>query len=696
MRWIAALAQFNFTIKYQSGVTNKAADALSRKRHMTDEHAEVYLDPLMKSTSLKEMTNLMQSKMYVSCRSTGVTPVSTELSVTETLPRYSNEELCKLQDDDPAIGRFKAIWKSGTGNKLTLRQMGREIPAVRKLLRNWDKIEIHNDVLFRVVHNNGEGSVHQMLLPTSLQAYVLQALHDDAGHQGKERTLALVRARCFWPSMRGDVEKHCMTCERCMVSKAPQPKIRPPITSLLAQKPMEILAMDFTLLEKSSCGKENVLIITDVFTKFTQAVPTKDQKASTVAKVLVREWFHKYGIPSRLHSDQGRCFEGEVVKALCMIYDIQKSRTTPYHPEGNSQCERFNRTLHNLLTTLEPEKKRRWPDFLPSMVYYYNCTPHSSTGISPYYLFFGKDPVLPVDLSLGLVLKDDQVSNHEPVDQWLTQHEKDLNAAAQIAWKNLNKNAKERQRIYNKKSKPAPLQVGAIVLLRNRVAGRNKIQDFWSATPYKVVTVLPHNVYKVQLADGIGPYKTLHRTELLETREMSNDHSESDDSSFEGMIIHSVEQPAPREGGSVLKGDERIKAGKIQVREPGEEADTDLEAGDTTSMEEDDSDGTESEISEEDLESGTLAAGFRHGVSEGPLVVKGNKDIPKGQKSQSVSDQPLRKSTRVNAGKHSNPHRLPCSAIKDVHVQKRDAKVFFTAMTTMSKLMTKAYLSTQE
>lgn len=161
---------------------------------------------------------------------------------------------------------------------------------------------------------------------------------------------------------------------------------------------------------KATDGRENVLVITDVFTKFTIAVPTRDQKAVTVAKVLVKHWFQQYGIPSRIHSDQGRNFEGEVIKELCALHGIKKSRTTPWHPAGNSQCERYNRTMHDYLRTLPPEKKQKWPEYLSELVYTYNVTPHSTCQISPYELLFGQPPKLPINFLLGIREEDKPVT----------------------------------------------------------------------------------------------------------------------------------------------------------------------------------------------------------------------------------------------------------------------------------------------
>ena len=154
-----------------------------------------------------------------------------------------------------------------------------------------------------------------------------------------------------------NIDQWCQDCGRCLAAKAVQPKVRTHLGNLMASRPLELLAIDLTLLDRASDGTENLLVATDVFSKFAQAYPTPDQKASTVMKVLTERWFYIYGVPKRIHTDQGRNFEGELLQHLCQLYGVEKSRTSPYHPEDNGQCERFNRTLHDLLRTLPVETK---------------------------------------------------------------------------------------------------------------------------------------------------------------------------------------------------------------------------------------------------------------------------------------------------------------------------------------------------
>ena len=150
-----------------------------------------------------------------------------------------------------------------------------------------------------------------------------------------------------------------------------------------------IVCIDFTKVDPSKDGKENILVLTDAFTKFSQAFVTPNQKAITVAKILVDKWFYTYGIPACIHSDKGCSFDNEIMSHLYAMYRVEQSITMPYNLCGNAPTERLNCTLIGLLKSLPKEQKSNWPLHLPSLVFAYNATPHDATGYQPYELMFG-------------------------------------------------------------------------------------------------------------------------------------------------------------------------------------------------------------------------------------------------------------------------------------------------------------------
>ena len=199
---------------------------------------------------------------------------------------------------------------------------------------------------------------------------------------------------------------------------------------------------------------------------------------------------------------------GRVIKHLCSLYGIKKSRTTPYHPQGNAQTERFNRTLHDLLHSLPEDKKRKWPDYLQEVVYAYNVTPHASTGHSPFYLMFGRHAKLPVDLLFDV--SQHEASGEAPhPESWVTLHQQRLQEAYLLANKRMQQAATARKAIFDRKAQDLPVPVGTQVCLRNHPAGRNKGRE------YRVIRRHgAQNVYTVEPADGFGTPRTVGRAEM--------------------------------------------------------------------------------------------------------------------------------------------------------------------------------------
>ena len=200
----------------------------------------------------------------------------------------------------------------------------------------------------------------------------------------------------------------------------------------------------------------------------------KTQTTLATAKLLWNNFIVHYGFPTKIISDQGHNFESKLIAALCPVAGFQKLRTSPYHPQTNRQCEWFNSTPLNMLGTLTPEQKKDWKTFVPSMVHAYNCTKNTSTGFSPYYLLFGREPRLPIDVEFGLKRGNQQVFPSR--SNYMTQLRRRLRLAHKKAKQVADRQQARHKGLYDRRCKEAALDIGDLVLVKKTSwKGRHKI-----------------------------------------------------------------------------------------------------------------------------------------------------------------------------------------------------------------------------
>ena len=275
-----------------------------------------------------------------------------------------------------------------------------------------------------------------------------------------------------------------------------------PLKNIMATYPLELIHLNYLCLKPGKGLEENVPMITDHFTRYAQAYVTKTQTTQMTAKTLWDKFIVHYRLPEKILMDQGHNFESQLVADLCKLVGMQKVLTSPYHPQTNSQCERFNSTLINMLGMLPKEKKLEWKNHIGTLVHVYNCTCNSATGFSPCFLMFGRQPHLPIDATHGLAPWTITEPNTTKFVQKIREHTWWSHKKAEVFQA---KEAQCHKHNCDKQGRAAALEVGDMVLVHETTfKGCHKMQNRWENREY-VVEKWPYPnvpVYVVCPRDG--------------------------------------------------------------------------------------------------------------------------------------------------------------------------------------------------
>ena len=378
-RWMLKLQEYNPEMLYVKGKINAGPDALSRAPQT------VMGEPYDDSIDMNCIMAIMQKPEEV-------TPeIMTNL-----------EKLIKKQNDDQFFGPIYRYLKDGISTVSK-----EEKNHIRQLSNDYFVCETDNLLRHHTVSARTDRPVGPVCVPTELVPILLKEHHEHpllGGHEGPSRTFQRMIRHYYWPKMRRAITMHYKACAICGVQNASAKRIKPiPGLTNLPYAPFEQIGMDILKMPaEQPGGKGLLLVVVDHLSRYVEAHPLKDEKASTVANKLIKHIFSRFGVPNVIVSDRGTNFQSELFQELDNWLGIRHDYTLAHNPQADGTVERMNRTIISQL------KKycmghTDWEKWLPAVLMVNRTTPHTTTGYTPFEVLFGRTANVPSNTELSAV-----------------------------------------------------------------------------------------------------------------------------------------------------------------------------------------------------------------------------------------------------------------------------------------------------
>jgi len=377
------------------------------------------------------------------------------------------------------------------GRRPSEEQLRQGCAKLRLYCQRWDSLWIGPDGLLTMTlaANSRHPERKRVVCPAAIHRELIWDAHKQA-HAGVQRVLVKLQLRWYWPRLGRDVWLRVRQCEICQASKHGRLPGEAGRRRLYAERPWQVMAVDLVgPMPLTPRGNSWILVLTDHFTRWTDALAISDASAPTVARVLDQHVFCYFGLPEQIHSDQGAQFQSQLMSDLCCLWGVNQSRTTPYHPEENGVVERNNRMLGDALRSLLfGRSQEEWDTVLPQVMRACRSTSHTSTGETPNLLMLGRETRVPDHLTYHVPEQDYSVHAYasELVEWMKVAHE----ILQEKQWQVRKEDSEE----------PPLYQVGDWVWMINYRRPRGqaaKLQPKFVG-PYTVVEVMLNHTYKLE------------------------------------------------------------------------------------------------------------------------------------------------------------------------------------------------------
>ena len=361
-RWGLLLQELDLHIKYRPGKANSNAGCLSRNP------SSVAPDPSE------------NREMLIATLQTG-----------EHSAKDGEDALQLRQDNDSRLLCLKRYLLDG------------DLPEDEQEAKEIVLLSAQFEVLENVLYHIELDKSLRIVLPQEDRRRVFDQAHAGVfgAHLREKKMHSQLSRHYWWPRMRADISSWCRECRVC-ASRHVGKQVRPPLTPIPVSGPFDRVGVDVLQLPKTTKGNKYAIVFVDYLTKWPEVFATSDQSAITIASLLVEHIVPRHGVPTELLSDRGRAFLSKLMTEVYKLLGIHKSNTTAYHPQTDGLVERFNRTLIDMLAKTSNQNGTDWDDRLPYVLFAYRSCVQQSTGESPFFLLYGRDPRLPTDKALSL------------------------------------------------------------------------------------------------------------------------------------------------------------------------------------------------------------------------------------------------------------------------------------------------------
>ncbi|KAM9994377.1 hypothetical protein ACTFIZ_007616 [Dictyostelium cf. discoideum] len=340
-------------------------------------------------------------------------------------------------------------------NYIIYRDLPEDEKEARRIIRESEYYCI-SDEDGLVFHGNIKEDRLELCIPKSMIRTILDIFHNNqliGGHTGFKKTYFKIKKYFFWPGMIRDIRIHLRNYETCQYVERKYGSKKDIIHSVPIIEPWHTIAIDFLgPFTKSHSG-------------WVEAFATPDRKSERVAKILYDEIICRYGAPQCLLSDNAAEFLSEVMSKLFSLFGVKKLNTSTYHPQTNGKCEHFNGVLLRMLKKyVENYRSRVWDQQIHSLLFVVRTAINTTTGYSPFYLMYGREPNLPIGLVSKVNYENQLVT---PVADDLVSEIKNNLVKAYHETKFKHSKYQQKQNSYNNNNKtPIPgFKVGDLVLV---------------------------------------------------------------------------------------------------------------------------------------------------------------------------------------------------------------------------------------